>query len=928
METGQTARFQHILNSLSLGIAIIEGPDLRVQYINPYLQQLLHEAWNVQQITGQRVDMVVPADINALLMPLLTQVISSGESIHKQDVPFEGFLERRGRTYWNISIEQFPQSQAIDTGSTTELLVTIEDVTDPVRSHLHLNAIRYISSAIAGAYALPHVLDRILTAVHEMVGSRRCAVLLLDQPTTSLEERPFDIDGITRNTVHRSQRVTIAAQKGLHVQSYHWHPEVNEHILLGQVARERRPLMITDTGLYPTLHLPLVDDHGIPRRPGSILSVPIFEPYPQQSSAASSVQAFNRRTRTVAHADTILGTIEVYHVRSRGFPAEEVQLLEQFAQQAGLAIQNVQLFRRIEQWARLASRNAHQRKNIMQALPDGVVIFDPRWRIADANPAARQLFGWSDDTALRSLQEVMAQTSTMFPQEIMALDTPDAITALEARARQGRVDEFKMLAANGQTYTMRCSYTPVRDELGDTFAFIVLYHDVTEEVAARERIEAEVIARTAELAQRNRALEVAKQVQEMQQKQLEILLERLPSGVMQVTAPYNTITLINTRGVQILQLMGLALEPADDPEAAAKQALGLNAQELLSQVTTYSPAGTFVPYEERPLHRALSQGEATEAELRIPIKDGQNIYLLANAAPLRDRDGTITSAVLVLHDITTIKNLERMREDFFTTMAHELKTPLANIRAHLSALLAKDLEWSLEEQQDFLQTADEQVERLVRMINQFLDASRVEAGALRLEREPILLPELFEDLQERLEALINTSSRRLQISIPPHLPAVEGDYELIMSVLSNLLSNAFRYAPEGDIVYLEAEPVIALQARRPQTIAVTLRVTDHGPGLTPEQQSSLFTRFSTFAATRRPDAKRPGQPEATERRKGSERWSPATGLGLYISRGIIEAHGSTLQLTSSPGQGASFSFTLPVYGEQTEQDSTNQAAMV
>src|SRR5439155_21805542 len=148
---------------------------------------------------------------------------------------------------------------------------------------------------------------------------------------------------------------------------------------------------------------------------------------------------------------------------------------------------------------------------------------------------------------------------------------------------------------------------------------------------------------------------------------------------------------------------------------------------------------------------------ANEAELHAITTDGQTLHLLANAAPVRTADGTVSSAVLVLHDITTMKTLERAREDFFTTMAHELKTPLANIRAHLSALLARDLQWSSEEQYDYLQTADEQVERLVRMINHFLDASRVEAGALRLALEPIFIPELFEDLQDRLAALITSS---------------------------------------------------------------------------------------------------------------------------------------------------------------------------
>jgi signal transduction histidine kinase len=289
--------------------------------------------------------------------------------------------------------------------------------------------------------------------------------------------------------------------------------------------------------------------------------------------------------------------------------------------------------------------------------------------------------------------------------------------------------------------------------------------------------------------------------------------------------------------------------------------------------------------------------------------DGQMFFLLISAAPLHNHDGRITDAVLVLQDFTKLKALERAREDFFTTMAHELKTPLANIRAHLSALQVDDFQWSSEAQHNFLETADEQVERLVGMINHFLDASRVEAGALRLELEPILLPEMFEDLQERLEALIASSQRRFEVHAPLDLPAVQADYELIMSVLTNLLSNAFRYAPEGDTVRLEAEPLFDPSYN--QITEVEIRVIDHGPGITEERQAELFTRFSTFAALRRPTVERPGQPIAGTQR-GNLRWSPATGLGLYISRGILEAHGSALRLKSNPGEGATFTFTLRV----------------
>jgi signal transduction histidine kinase len=287
--------------------------------------------------------------------------------------------------------------------------------------------------------------------------------------------------------------------------------------------------------------------------------------------------------------------------------------------------------------------------------------------------------------------------------------------------------------------------------------------------------------------------------------------------------------------------------------------------------------------------------------------DGQMFYILISAAPLYHHDGRITDAVLVLQDFTKLKALERAREDFFTTMAHELKTPLTNIRAHLSALQTDDFQWSSEAQHNFLETADEQVERLVGMINHFLDASRIEAGALRLELEPILLPEMFEDLQERLEALIASSQRRFEVHSSLNLPAVQADYELIMSVLTNLLSNAFRYAPEGEAVRLEAE--LLFDPSDNQTSVVEIRVIDRGPGITEEQQEELFTRFSTFAALRRPTVERPGQPIAGTQRSNL-RWSPATGLGLYISRGIIEAHGSTLHLKSNPREGTTFAFNL------------------
>jgi PAS domain S-box-containing protein len=905
MEPELSAPLEFILAHTPVGLVVLDSATMRVWYANPYFLSLLDEPWRSQGVAGHVLVDFLPTSTLTVIEGQLNEASANRKALHFNDIPYEGFLETRGRTYWNVSVEPDWQGSLsplnanqppTESGKPAHLLlITIEDVTEKMRSRMHISAIHYISSAIAGPFALPQVLDRILQAVQELVGSTRCAILLLDDSISGRTDSPDSHLQTTAYLPDTPPRVTIAAQKGLHLSSQSWWPQVGEHLLLGRVMQTRHSLVIPNTNLQPEIEFPLLDDNGTPRRPGSVLCVPIFEPVP------------GKDTRSGA----ILGSIEVYHRRVRGLPAEEVELLEQFAQQVGLAIQNARFFLSIDSHARDARRQARQRENVMRAIPDGVILYDARWRVADINSAIRRLLGWSDDIIGLHFNEALARSTAIFLDSSPSFQ--DMVADLEQHPNENRVDEFKLIGADRKLYAIRRSKAPISDDQGNIFAYVVLYHDVTEQATAREQIEAEVIARTAELAQRNQALEEAQNALELEHSRLGLLLSRLPSGVLLVSAHDNRVSISNRQTAQLLQRMGWkpvngASNLYDDLDFASERMIGMNIEELFRSMEVFVPSGEELPYEEQPLYRALHKGEDSEAELYITQPDGQPLYLLVNAAPLRVSDRAFTDAVLVIQDITRIKALERAREDFFTSMAHELKTPLANIRAHLSALQASDYEWSAGEQMAFLQTADEQVERLVGMINHFLDASRVEAGALRLDLEPVLLPELFEDVEERLEALIASSKRSLTISIDPGTPAVLADYELIVSVLTNLLSNAFRYAPEGDAVRLEA--VLLYNTGEDKPAGVELRVIDRGVGITPERQAELFTRFSTFAAMRRPEAHRPGQPEIAQR--GSSRWSPATGLGLYISRGIVEAHNSNLTLHSAPGEGTTFAFALGI----------------
>src|SRR5205085_5518001 len=234
-------------------------------------------------------------------------------------------------------------------------------------------------------------------AVQELVGSTRCAILLIESSVSGNEPRGSHFQA--RNEDDKEQngslRVNIAAQKGLHLSSQSWQPQLGEHLLLGQVMRTRRSLVIPNTNLRPEIEFPLLDDNGIPRRPGSVLCVPIFELDPPAHTSNNSYSRVEHNSGSKLATKAILGTIEVYHRRARGLPIEEVELLEQFAQQAGLAIQNARLFLSIDHLEQVAREQAHQRENVMQAIPDGVIIYDAHWHIADTNNAIRNLLGWS-----------------------------------------------------------------------------------------------------------------------------------------------------------------------------------------------------------------------------------------------------------------------------------------------------------------------------------------------------------------------------------------------------------------------------------------------------------------------------------------------------------------------------------------------------
>jgi signal transduction histidine kinase len=223
-----------------------------------------------------------------------------------------------------------------------------------------------------------------------------------------------------------------------------------------------------------------------------------------------------------------------------------------------------------------------------------------------------------------------------------------------------------------------------------------------------------------------------------------------------------------------------------------------------------------------------------------------------------------------------------LRLRFLAMISHELRTPLASIKGFASTLLAKDVDWDADAQQDFLATIDQEADKLTDMIDQILDLSRIETGTLRINLSEQDFGDILMSAMPQLYRI--AENHPLAINIPAGLPSVRADRQRITQVLANLVANAAKFSPPGSDIRIEAERTVG---------GIQVSVSDHGIGIPPQDRPYVFEAF----------------------RRGSEgrvRYSKGAGLGLAICRGLIEAHGGQIWVSDQSGPGTTVSFTLPV----------------
>ncbi len=256
-----------------------------------------------------------------------------------------------------------------------------------------------------------------------------------------------------------------------------------------------------------------------------------------------------------------------------------------------------------------------------------------------------------------------------------------------------------------------------------------------------------------------------------------------------------------------------------------------------------------------------------------------NVPVGITYAPLLTPDGHVRNIIVTVRDITHFRNADEMKATFISIVSHELKTPVALIKGYASTLRRDDARWDKHVIQDSLAVIEDEADRLTHMIEDLLDASRLQAGGLTLNRTDVSLPGMAKRITERFQT--QTKKHKLEIDFSKDFPVIMGDEARLDQVLTNLVSNAIKYSAKGKIR-------ISGEIRNEQAIVT---VSDDGPGIDPHDMPHIFDRFY------RSDA-------AVRKTKGA-------GLGLYLARAIVEAHGGRIWIDPQHGAGARICFSLP-----------------
>ena len=342
------------------------------------------------------------------------------------------------------------------------------------------------------------------------------------------------------------------------------------------------------------------------------------------------------------------------------------------------------------------------------------------------------------------------------------------------------------------------------------------------------------------------------------------IIDLIPDAIVVLDA-HRTITAVNEAAAELL------VRPAKD-------LLGTSADEVLEPRTR---DGKLVWANGWPRASLLTRvRRIPEQEVDVMAGNGKSVRVAVTGRYRRDADGRLDGVVLALRPIERRNTLAASGVEVVSTVSHELRSPLTSVKGYTSLLLNRWDRLDDDQKRSMLEQVQSDADRVTRLITELLDISRLETGRLRLRCQMVDIASLAEVVVEKVR--IAYPELAVSVSFPAELPRVYADADKVEQVLTNLLENAAKYAGSPDVrvegVYDEGRK------------ALTIAVHDVGKGIPAAELPRLFNKFF----------------------RGSEGGRPSgSGLGLYIARGLVEAHGGRISAESRLGEGSTFSFTLP-----------------
>ena len=489
----------------------------------------------------------------------------------------------------------------------------------------------------------------------------------------------------------------------------------------------------------------------------------------------------------------------------------------------------------------------------LASIGDAVIATDMHGNVTFLNPVAQTLTGWT-------LQEARGKSMDLVFNIVNAQSRRQVENPIKQVFREGKVvglaDHTILISKDGREFDIEDSAAPIITETGESFGVVLVFRDITEKKFADQEIK-------------------------RQKDLLQLILESMGDGVAVADAT-GKFVLFNRSAEQLLGVGSTDADPQQWPDH-----FGL----------FYPDQKTPFPSDEVPLTRAVRGERVDSVEIFVRhAKLPEGVLICSTARPLLDHSGALAGGVVVFHDITLQKLSEdallfakeqaertsKFKDQFLSTMSHELRTPL-NAVLGFSDLLADPRYGALNDrQQRYVGHIHSGGEHLLKLINDILDLSKIEAGKMELTQEDVNITGAFAEVISSLYPLATKKSHVLlqQAESEWH---VRADAMRFKQILVNLVGNAIKFSPDRGRIELAARKV---------GDQVRIEVRDQGPGIPPEEQKRLFEAFYRLSQSG----------AAVE----------GTGLGLAITSRLVEMHGSKLEIESESGLGSCFSFLLPL----------------